>query len=92
MMNSYLPNDVRAFFAWSSWLDYLVLRPLSHIAPNWEASWDHDEQCYRPEEASFAEDLNKVVELLATCPQPFKYHEHEDRLVERVIVKLKWPI
>jgi hypothetical protein len=90
--HSHSRDDVRAFFASSSWLDHLVLRPLSHIAPNWEAEWDHEEKRYRSEIGSFADDLNRVVELMATCPRPFKYHEHEDLLVEKVVRKLKWPV
>jgi hypothetical protein len=86
------PDDIRGFFAWSDSLDYMVLRPLSHIAGNWEAHWDHDEKRYSPEPFSFAEVLNVVIELVATCPRPLKYHEHEDNLAERVVNQLKWPI
>ena len=91
-MESHPADDIREFFAWSGWLDYMVLRPLSHIAWNWEIRWDHDENRYRPEANSFADDLNAVIELLATCPRPLKYHAHEDTLAERVLIHLKWPI
>jgi hypothetical protein len=91
-MQSHSFDDIRKFFAWSNWLDHLVLRPLSHIACNWEIRWDHDEKRYRPESSSFAEDLNAVIELVASCPRPLKYHEHEDTLAKRVITQLKWPI
>jgi hypothetical protein len=70
----------------------MVLRPLSHIAPNWECSWDHDAGRYVPEPDSFAEDINAVVDLVACCPRPFKYHDHEDRIVESLIRKRKWPV
>jgi hypothetical protein len=89
---TYTADDVRAFFAWSDWLDYFVLRPLSHIAGNWETTWDHDEKRYEPEPDSFADDLNCVIELIATTPRPLRYHDHEDMLAERVIRELKWPI
>jgi hypothetical protein len=86
------PEEIREFFAWSNWLDSFVLRPLAHIAPYWEASWDHDEKRYRPEPHSFAADLNTLIDLLATQPRPNSYHDHEDNLAERVIRDLKWPI
>jgi hypothetical protein len=86
------PDDIKSFFAWSDWLDHMVLRPLSHIAPNWEIRWEHGEARYRPEQGSFAEDLNQVIELIAACPRPSKYHENEDFLAERVVRELKWPI
>lgn len=86
------PDEIRNFFAWSDWLDHMALRPLSHIAPNWEVRWDHGESRYRPENGSFAEDLNQVIEQIAACPRPAKYHESEDLLAQRVIRELKWPI
>lgn len=86
------PDDIRNFFAWSDWLDRMALRPLSHIAPNWETRWNGDEARYRPENRSFAEDLNQVVELIAVCPRPAKYHDSEDVLAQRVVRELKWPI
>jgi hypothetical protein len=92
MRHQHSADDVRSFFAWSNWLDEMVLRPLCHIAANWEVRWDHGEKRYRPEAGSFAEDLNRVVELVATCPRPLKYHDHEDILAENVIRDLKWPI
>jgi hypothetical protein len=87
------PQDaVRRFFARSDWLDRMVLRPLSHIAPNWEVGWDDEGNHYRLEPFSFAADLNEVIGLIATCPWPLKYHHHEDALAERVVRNLKWPI
>ncbi len=85
-------DDVRDFFAWSDVLDYLVLRPLSHITLNWEAQWDPIARRYEPEAESFADDLNAVIELIAACPPPAHYHDHEDRLAERVIHEMGWPI
>jgi hypothetical protein len=91
-MRSHTQDDVRAFFACSTWLDHMVLRPLSHIAPSWETSWNDDDNRYEPEAFSFADDLNRVIDLVATCPRPLKYHDHENLLVEAVIRKRKWPL
>jgi hypothetical protein len=91
-MQRYSPDVIRGFFACSEWLDYMVLRPLSHITGNWEMRWNSEEELYRHEPFSFAEDLNVVIELLATSPRPVKYHEHEDVLVENVVRELKWPL
>ena len=92
MKKEHSSETVRQFFAWSNWLDSFVLRPLSHIAMNWEASWDHETKRYEPEDSSFAEDLNIVIELIVNCPRPLKYHEHEDVLVQLFMGELKWPI
>ena len=86
------PEVVRAFFARSDYIDHMVLRPLSHITMNWEATWDADSDRYEPEVASFADDLNKVIEQIAISPRPERYHDNEDRLAKRVITDLKWPI
>lgn len=85
-------DDIRKFFAQSELLDYLVLRPLSHITLNWETSWDDATRQYEPEPGSFAADLNAVIELIAVSSPPVRYHDHEDRLAERVIRDLGWPI
>jgi len=84
------PKQVRAFFARSDYLDYMVLRPLSHITMNWETSWE--EGRYAPETGSFAGDLNEIIEQIAMSPRPDRYHDNEDRLAERVLTDLKWPI
>jgi hypothetical protein len=83
---------VQDFFSWSDWLDYLVLRPLSHIKPNWEVTWDHDERKYIPEEDSFAEALNEMIERIASVDPPARYHDNEDRLAEFVRDRLSWKI
>lgn len=83
---------VKAFFAWSDHLDYDVLRPLSHITSNWEASWNFEDERYEPEHNSFAADLNAVIDQIADTPRPDRYHDHEDTLAEAVIRSLNWPI
>jgi len=84
--------ETKDFFANSDWLDWFVLRPLSHISSNWELTWRNDLKRYEPEPYSFAADLNEVVYIIATCSKPKRYHDHEDVLAERVIRDLKWPI
>ena len=87
---SYPQELVRAFFARSDYLDRMVMRPLSHITMNWEAIWDGDR--YQPENDSFAGDLNQIIEQIASSPRPKRYHDNEDRLAQRVLNELKWPI
>lgn len=84
------PELVQAFFAGSDYLDYMVLRPLSHITMSWEAAWGVDR--YEPEADSFAGDLNEIIDQIAGSPRPDRYHDNEDRLAERVVTELKWPI
>jgi len=91
-MKSYSSDKVRSFFSNSHYLDYMVLRPLSHISCNWEASWDNESLKYSPEAFSFAEDLNVLIESVASCPRPNRYHDNEDVLAEHVLREMKWPI
>lgn len=90
--SAYSPDQVRDFFAWSAWLDRFALRPLSHMASNWEATWDHNEQRYASEPDSFAEDLNVVIEQIANAERPHSYHDNEDILAQATLQDLKWPI
>jgi len=83
---------VREFFAWSDWVDYKVLRPLSHIRSNWELTWDHAAQKYCPEEDSFAELLNELIDELDSCALPARYHDNEDVLGEYVEKRLNWGV
>lgn len=92
MTTKCLPEEVRQFFAWSERLDYLVLRPLSHITSSWETTWSHEEQRYEPEEGTFAQALNDLIEQMATTASPKRYHDNEDRLAEFVIERLGWKI
>ncbi len=85
-------TTVKDFFAWSDWVDYQVLRPLSHIRANWEITWDHDTREYRPEDDSFAELLNELVDELDTCDPPSRYHDNEDVLGEYVQRRLNWGV
>jgi hypothetical protein len=83
-------DGISSFFSRSDDLDYLVLRPLSHIAPNWEATWTGAE--YEPESGSFAADLNTIIALISDTPSPKRYHDNEDTLAERVMKENGWPI
>lgn len=89
---TYTPAAVRAFFMQSEFLDHLVLRPLSHIRPNWETTWDDELEAYAVEENSFAAELNMLVEALAQTQAPARYHDSEDRLAQFAINNLKWPL
>lgn len=80
------------FFKRSDYLDYLVLRPLSHILPNWELSWDYENNKYKNEEDSYAEMLNNLIEELDKKNPPPKYHNNEDFLAEYVKKNLNWGI
>ena len=86
-------TQVRDFFAQSDFLDYLVLRPLSHIRPNWEITWDRGSNRYAPEDDSFAGLVNELIDDLSQASPPKRYHDHEDRLAEYVRDgHLRWPI
>lgn len=92
MVSQPTSDDLRQFFAHSDLLDHAVLRPLDHIAANWEVTWDHQAQRYEPEENSFSEQLNALIEEIAQATPPHQYHDNEDRLAQFVIKSLKWPI
>ncbi|WP_294591931.1 hypothetical protein [uncultured Rikenella sp.] len=80
------------FFKKSEFLEYLVTRPLSHIRPNWELSWDENINSYQHEEDSYAEELNNLIKEIGQTPVPVSYHEHEDHLAEYVKNNHNWPI
>lgn len=87
------PEKVRDFFANCESLDYLVLRPLDHIASNWDLRWDFADEKYIQEDDSFAQLLNVLIEEMASTTPPIRYHDNEDRLAEFVRDgPLKWPI
>jgi hypothetical protein len=83
---------VNTFLADSNFLDEDVLRPLSHILPNWELTWDEASQKYFEEKDSYAAVLNGLISELDSVTPPMRYHDNEDRLAEYVIKHLKWPI
>lgn len=85
-------DELRDFFAWSDLLDVEVLKPLDHIKSSWDVTWNAEASRYIPEEDSFADELNRLVEDLAITAPPKRYHDNEDVLAEYVIAKLKWPI
>jgi hypothetical protein len=83
---------IQSFFADSDWVDRFVLRPLSHIRPNWELAWDSESSEYFPEADSFAELLNLLIREIADTPPPSRYHDNEDILATHVQLKLNWGI
>ena len=84
--------NIKEFFSNSALLNYLVLRPLSHIKGNWELTWDGDKKEYESEEESYAELLNQLIEELGHVNPPSQYHENEDCLAEYVRSNLNWNI
>ena len=84
--------DVKDFFAKSEFLDYLVLRPLSHINGNWELTWDNNKEEYEKEEDSFAGKLNDLILELARTTPSANYHDNEDNLVKYVNEHLNWSL
>lgn len=82
----------KLFFKNSELLDYLVLKPLSHITPNWELTWSEESDRYAPEDDSMADLLNRLVDDIASCNPPVRYHDNEDRLAEHMKGKLGWNI
>lgn len=80
------------FFSKSEFLEYLVTRPLSHIRPNWELSWDENINGYLFEEDSYAEDLNNLIHEIESIPIPASYHDNEDCLAEYVKERHGWTI
>lgn len=80
------------FFHNSDLLDYLVLRPLSHITLNWELDWNSETECYEDEPRSFAALLNTVLSELETTEIPLEYHVNEDAIAQNVLDRLNWSI
>jgi hypothetical protein len=83
---------VEHFFFKSELLDYLVLRPLSHIKGNWDLTYDGTEHFFTPEENSFAEEINQLLIDLNNSIVPDSYHDNEDCLAEYVKENLNWDI
>ncbi|WP_305301783.1 hypothetical protein [Muribaculum intestinale] len=80
------------FFKHSDLFDYMVTRPLDHILPNWELMWDDDTNRFIPEEDSFAQKVNEMLDELIAIPIPDKNHDNEDILAEHVKQHLNWNI
>jgi len=85
-------NQVRHFFEASDFTDHEVLRPLSHIRPNWELAIDSTTGIYVDEEGSFAWLLSHLIDELTLAVPPSRYHDTEDRLGEHVQKSLNWNI
>jgi len=77
-------NNVIEFFDQSDFLDYEVLRPLSHIRGNWELSTGTDNFHFEIEEGSFAKELSELIDELDVTEIPSRYHDNEDLLAEYV--------
>ena len=85
-------TNMKQFFYNSELLDYLVLRPLSHIKGNWDLTYDKEQEEYIEEEDSFAQLLNQLILELENSTPPLSYHENEDCLAEYVKESLNWDI
>ena len=72
------------FFDRSDFLDYEVLRPLSHIKGNWELSTGSGDFHFEVEEDSFAKELSELIDELEVTEIPSRYHDNEDLLAEYV--------
>jgi hypothetical protein len=83
---------VNGFLAKSDFFDREVLKPLSHILPYWELTWDPANQRYLEEDDSYAAIVNALISELEVATPPVQYHDNEDRLAEYVLKHLKWPI
>ena len=85
-------KSIKVFFANSDLLDYMVLRPLSHINMSWELTWSREDNEYEREEGTFAFILNDLItEISLTIPLA-KYHDNEDCLALYVKQSLNWNI
>ena len=85
-------TPIENFFFKSELLDYLVLRPLSHIKGNWDLTYDGKEHFFIPEDDSFAEEINQLLIDLNNSTPPSSYHDNEDCLAEYVKANLNWDI
>ena len=85
-------EKISAFFKQSELFDYMVTRPLSHIVPNWELTWNLKENRVEPEEDSLAEEVNRLLDEISEVQPPKEYHANEDVLAEYVKSHLNWNI
>jgi hypothetical protein len=70
------------FFKDCALLDRMVLKPLQHIEPEWELTWDEFGNEYVPEEHNLAQELNNLISELKLIRLPDSYHVHEDIIIE----------
>ena len=84
--------NAKNFFSNSNLFDTLALRQLSHINGNWELTWDKSKEEYIPEDDSFSEKVNELLDQFSQMNPPSKYHDNEDRLAEYVKAKLNWNV
>ena len=85
-------EKISAFFKQSELFDYMVTRPLSHIVPNWELTWNLIENRVESEEDSLAEEVNRLLDEISEVQPPKEYHANEDVLAEYVKSHLNWNI
>ncbi len=85
-------SSYKKFFANSDLLDYMVLRPLSHINESWELTWDRQNQEYEREPDTFSSLLIDLITEISQTTAPAKYHGNEDCLAEYVKKSLNWKI
>jgi len=83
---------IKRFFHNSQDLDWMVLRPLSHIKPNLELTWDNTSNLYLIEKGSYADQLNHLINEIAKKNPPERYHDNENILAENTIEAIHWQI
>lgn len=83
---------IKEFLSNSEELDIYVTKQLSHIAPNWELTWNEEIDKYIEEEDSFAMLLNKLIGDLEQTEILEDYHEKEDIVARYVNTFLNWDI
>lgn len=87
-----MSNYIKKFFTQSDLLDKMVLRPLSHINPHWELTWNSNNQEYETELSTFATLLTALITEISVTISPTKYHDNEDCLAEYVKQTFNWRI
>lgn len=73
-------------------MEHEVLRPLSHIRPNWDLYIDSESGRFLEEQDSFAALFNALIDELAVAQPPLLYHDNENRLGEYVQKHHNWKI
>jgi len=77
---SWSQNNVIGFFGHSDLLDRMTLRPIMHVAPNWELTPSDDNLLYEEEEDSLAAHLNILIHRIAKTDPPTDYHALENKI------------